>query len=318
MLTGQKIIEYLAKQCSLPDVESSSHWDYYHRNFSFESEKFFGLEGFGNEGKNTTIRARLAHKILQIPFVRMGTTLEQFPKFQNICQNICKKQGKAYTLDVLRQALSLAFVDSFLSDISQKKSFACVIGDGFGAMSCLLLQSRYRKGVVIANLTKTLLVDLWYIRLLKGHDWFERNVVLLTEDNFKNNTRIDLSDYKVVGLEAKNASLIGELEIDLFFNTVSMQEMPRRSIEGYFEYMRRCATKNPVFLYCCNRLEKTHPDGAVIKFFEYPWLDDLVIVDELCPWHQYYYGKGGFPIYKKYDGPIWHRLCQLSSEKSDV
>ena len=66
MLTGQKILEYLAKQCSLPDVESSSHWDYYHRNFSFENENFFGLEVFLNDDKVTLSQENITSKSVKI------------------------------------------------------------------------------------------------------------------------------------------------------------------------------------------------------------------------------------------------------------
>jgi hypothetical protein len=68
-----------------------------------------------------------------------------------------------------------------------------------------------------------------------------------------------------------------------------------------------------VYFYCCNRLEKTLPDGTITRFRNYPWKDDdKIIVDELCPWHQYYY-SASFPFYHQYDGPVQHRLALMAT-----
>lgn len=91
-----------------------------------------------------------------------------------------------------------------------------------------------------------------------------------------------------------------------------MQEMNPDPIAGYFDDMREVAKHQDSFFYCCNRIEKTFPDGTTVRFKEYPWSDsDQVIVDELCPWHQEFYSIKP-PFYHPYDGPIQHRLIKIS------
>jgi len=76
--------------------------------------------------------------------------------------------------------------------------------------------------------------------------------------------------------------------------------------------MREIAGKRRLYFYCCNREEKTLPDGTVARFKDYPWEDtDKFIVDELCPWHQEYYNRS-LPIYRFYDGLHLHRLTRVS------
>ena len=64
--------------------------------------------------------------------------------------------------------------------------------------------------------------------------------------------------------------------------------------------------------YCCNREEKTLPDGTIVKFDNYPWhLSSEIQEDELCPWSQKYYSPRP-PFYRNYLGPIRHRLVKFS------
>jgi len=110
-------------------------------------------------------------------------------------------------------------------------------------------------------------------------------------------------------------------EIDLAINVASMQEMTIGVVNNYFRMMRERKTK---LFYCCNRLEKTLPDGQVTRFKEYGWKnDDIHLIDEKCPWHQYFAGRGTsenvklmnilpIPLLHRYDGVHWHRLSLLS------
>lgn len=44
---GSTAINYLAKKQQLDDSAASSHWQEYHRDFSFGDQGFVGLRGFG-------------------------------------------------------------------------------------------------------------------------------------------------------------------------------------------------------------------------------------------------------------------------------
>jgi hypothetical protein len=91
-----------------------------------------------------------------------------------------------------------------------------------------------------------------------------------------------------------------------------MQEMTIESVSDYFTCMRSAAQGMGPYFYCCNRVEKLLPDGALIRFDEYPWSKaDEVLVDELCPWHQRYYALRP-PFYRPFDGPVQHRLARLA------
>ena len=70
-----------------------------------------------------------------------------------------------------------------------------------------------------------------------------------------------------------------------------MQEMDPPRIVDYFNDLRTISGSR-CFFYCCNREEKKLPDGTITRVRDYPWLtEDLVLIDELCPWHQFYYTK---------------------------
>ena len=58
---------------------------------------------------------------------------------------------------------------------------ACVIGDGFASMTSLLLAIQSAGCVVLVNLTKTLLVDLWYLKLWLGEVDFDTIVKLVSD-----------------------------------------------------------------------------------------------------------------------------------------
>jgi hypothetical protein len=59
---------------------------------------------------------------------------------------------------------------------------------------------------------------------------------------------------------------------------------------------------------------------------DYPWdLLDTHHVDELAPWHQWFFAVGGpspnfkykgvsVPFIHVYDGPHWHRLTKLKAQ----
>ena len=89
-----------------------------------------------------------------------------------------------------------------------------------------------------------------------------------------------------------------------------MQEMSLEMVKTYFSLMRKT---NTLYFYCCNRIEKNMPGGEISSYFNYPWnVNDIHLIDEPCPWHQFYIGAGsnkynikGVPVsfVSEYDGP---------------
>lgn len=317
--SGSSAIDYLATQLDKNDSEESSHWRMYHSKFKFHGNGFKGLQGFGGNPKPYRGLRFLLHKGFQHRIRLLGYKFPGFKNIDTLAAKITAKQNRAYDSDVLRQSLTLAFLKTKLppETLSDLNATACVIGDGFSSMTSLLLASRSVGRVVLVNLTKTLIVDLWYLRLWMGNEAFESSVDLVTEqDSLERALTKPINSNngcgRVLSIQANNHELIRSCPIDLGINIVSMQEMNTPVIKSYFEDLRSVSHKNGLAFYCCNREEKILPDGTATRFSEYPWhSDDNIVVDELCPWTQQYYTFVP-PFYRPYDGLIRHRLVNFS------
>ena len=288
--------------------------DLYHSKFKFTGQGFEGLQAFGGLAPPYRGIRLVLHKLFQRRFRRMGKELGSFYKIEKMAKNITKKQGRAYDLDVLRQSITLAFLSQYLDkQLISSSPTTCVIGDGFASMTSLLLASGLAGKIVLINLSKTLLVDLWYLRLWMGSERFESSVDFVTdEDGLKEALAKPVTNEpggsRVIAIEAANHTLLQKIPVDLVMNIASMQEMDPSTTEAYFDDMRAIAEHRRLIFYCCNREEKTLPDGAVTRFSDYPWQEsDKVLVDALCPWHQQFYTIWP-PLYRSFHGAVRHRL----------
>ena len=251
--------------------------------------------------------------VMQIPYRKMAD--KNIFSLEKLAKKITKKQGRRYDLDVLRQALTISFLHKVVPSLLSKKAVGCVIGDGFASMTSLLLASKSANTIIIINLPKTLLVDLWYLKVWMGEKLFDASVDLVrNKDEFLAalaKPRED-SSVRVVAIEAMNHDLLRIAPIDFVINIASMQEMNPSVIAEYFEDLRVVAKNRKLVFYCANREEKRLPDGTLTKFSQYPWSqNDDVLAEGLCPWHQHYYSFIP-PFYRGYDGPILHKLVRLS------
>ncbi len=315
MYSGNDSINYLSKEIARSDSSASSHWQKYHESFSFIDGHFEGLVGFGGSRKPRFFIFRLLELLMQLKFRKMGGV--NFRLNDQLAQGMALKQNRTYDLDLLRQSLTVSFLQTKVPDFMTPNSTVCVIGDGFSSMTSLLLQSKSAGKVVLINLNKTLLVDLCYLKLWMGDSVFEKSVDLVT-----NKAELDDALSKqvcgtgnVIAIQAVNQDLLEHCPIELVINIASMQEMDPPIIDKYFRSMRAIKSKKILF-YCCNRIQKKLPDGTVTKFKDYPWsADDEIVVDELCPWHQEFYSFRP-PFFRKYDGPIQHRLVSLALNKN--
>ena len=310
--TGLSAINFLAEQVKKDDLAASSHWRKYHTGFQFTGDDFIGLQGFGNLEKPFRKLHLCAHLFLQLKFRRMGSMFPEFKKLDGIAKQITQLQDRAYNLDFLRQTITLAFLKSQIPQKLAENNIVWVIGDGFGSMTSLLLESKSAACVVLINLTKTLMVDLWYLKLSMGEEAFEKSVDLVTEENdiktILEKTKGGDKTPRVIAIQALDHNLLDHVPASLVINIASMQEMDPSVIASYFTHIYNAAQYSDVAFYCCNREEKVLPDGVVARFAQYPWKSaDHVLVDELCPWHQQYYLLK-WPCYRPYDGPVRHQL----------
>jgi hypothetical protein len=264
------------------------------RALSFWVVGFKACKVFGGVGKFGRLK-NMAHRLLQVRFRRMGENSPHFKIIDVLAKKITHQQNRAYDLDVLRQSITLAFLKKHLPVNSLcPNSMVCVIGDGFASMTALLLASQSAGRVVLINLSKTLLVDLWYLRLWMGAEIFEKSVDLVSDESGLNHAmKIEPSKCgmgRIIAIQAAHHELLQKDPVDLAINTASMQEMNPAVIEAYFRDLRAISKRRELFFYSCNREEKILPDGTVTRFSEYPWhAKDQIIVDALCPWHQEWY-----------------------------
>jgi hypothetical protein len=312
MRTGKKIFDYLEKEVSKEDSVSSSHWKKHHQDFQFTGSGFNGLSGFGGFGRSRGLVLSAFEHLLQSRYRKMGGV--NYAYLEKLAYDITTKQNRAYDLDVLRQVLTISFLYDKAPYLLSREGIGCVIGDGFGSMTSLLLASKSAGSVILINLSKTLMVDLWYLKMWMGEHGFQKSVALVSDESELSqalqSSQME-NNVKVIAIQAQNHHLLRYCEPDFTINIASMGEMNPDSIAAYFDNMRSSQHRKSTFLYCCNRVEKILPDGTVTRFAEYPWAsEDKVIVDEYCPWTQDYYSFTP-PFYRKYDGPFKHRLANL-------
>ncbi|NQU34613.1 MAG: putative sugar O-methyltransferase [Bacteroidetes bacterium] len=313
MVDGYKhILEYLYDKyyisCSERSDVTSSYWRTIGVQKVWKKKNCYKVEGYAFGGYRTK------NMINYLKYIPMRILLSYFireyrlPKYLLQAQKtILERFGFLPSIDSYKQILSyntiLKTLDNIDKSIGKKISSICIIGDGYGFFSSLIKLTSPNIKVISVNLGRTLFFDVFYSEkcLPDIHP-------LLLKINSEN---IQLSTSKLVFIEAENYSLLENLEVDLFINIASMQEMNPDVIDKYFKYMRS-SKKSARYFYCCNRLEKVLPDGTITKFINYPWRDcDDVLIDELCPWYQKYISTRP-PFFRLYDSPIQHRFVKLS------
>lgn len=301
---NEEVFAYLRDCIHSPEAGRSAHWAAMLADYACEGHEFQGLDGFGSHQSRSALRL-VAHYIMQTPPRLKGRTYPRFAEIYNIGRRIAASQNRLFDLDMLRQVLTVAFLD-YTIDIEGLQGITLVIGDGFGSLTSLLLSLLPGRHMMLINLTPVLLVDLTYIRKI-----FPGVEIVLVESQAQMAAALNQEKRTIIALRADFQDLIRYAPIALAINISSMHEMQPPIVERYFSNLRS-AQGEQTYLYCCNRIRKELPDGTVTEFMRYPWdLKDNIIVDELCPWHQKYYTFLP-PRYLNYDGPIQHRLVDLS------
>lgn len=129
----------------------------------------------------------------------MAKDIEFFNKIDKKANEITSFQNRANNLDVIRQSLTISF-------LNQKINFnridnVILIGDGFATMKSLLIETKLVERVYFINLRKTLLVDLIYLKKAIGNKRFERETAII---NSKDSIYSLKGKHKYVAIEAEN------------------------------------------------------------------------------------------------------------------
>lgn len=297
MMSGEEAVYFLmAQNRDDGDPAVSSHWEVY---------------SIGGHSRRTPW-GRVAHRFMLRREFRIADEFSNGRELLSLLSRVARLTSRAVDLTMLRQALTLAHIETSLDLARDSTRTWVIIGDGLGLLASLVLLREPAARVIVVNLDKNLLADLTYLRRVLGADFDARTRFIRDGKDIVNFGDFSDPQPRLFALRARDASLLKGVPADIFVNVASMQEMLAKDVYTYFEAMRTVAETREVFFYCCNREEKRHPDGSVIRFSGYGWQDDdEIIADGPCPWHQRHYTLVP-PRYLPYDGPIVHRLAKIA------
>ncbi len=301
------------------DAAASSHWRNEDKlashplvvdplNFDLKTTDSTAFGPLGGISAKVSWKHRFMHRLLQLPLRALGFGLRGFQAADKIAVGIAQAQSRAYDKDLLRHTLTLALLQQHLGKTLDDGTIA-VIGDGFANMSALLLSAHPKAKVILVNLHKSLLFDCVFLRKALPNI----NIRLVQSDTDMADA-LAASDVHCIALAAEDAALMDAAPITLGINILSMMEMDPPVTAAYFDLLRRAPSDKTAF-YCCNRIEKTLPDGTVTRFDAYPWdADDEIMVNAMCHWTRLAYH--GRPPFYYLSNPVRHRLVYL--KKSDA
>ncbi|MDB4852589.1 putative sugar O-methyltransferase [Alphaproteobacteria bacterium] len=212
--------------------------------------------------------------------------------------NLARVQGRVMSYNCVKQALCLNAVEKYGLNFDGKR--VAIIGDGNGYLGMLLKTLYPDVKIIQINLAKVLMFDLIFTSQIFN---FDKVSVVLNSEDYRKTADLNF-------IPAEEVFAINLSDVDFFFSVASMQEMDMRVINSYFELIRSQNLRKTYF-YCCNRVSKKLPDGTVVSFDDYPWLEtDKVAFDEVCDW----YSECPIsrpPFVKEFDGKHKHRLIEI-------
>ena len=319
------LIRYLLSSYYTNDIDHqekdlvSSHWEHYSGLFDVKIDKngylislsgqAFGSLKWGNLGHKILDQATILSHLLHLPHRK------NLLRLRTIAAKVCDAMGLDLTFDAFRQVCSLELMQRNLpDDMRHKQMHIIMIGDGYGVLSALFKSIFPNSTVVMVDIGKTLLFQAYYCQ--KAHSECVHEFV--TKVN-------DIDDVDFVYCPTEKFALLEKSKFDIVVSITSMQEMNVFTIARYFDFLRKCLRSNNLF-YCCNRESKALVGGEVSEFLNYPWNNgDQYLVDEYCPWHQYFFSlslaeKGPrlvgvrVPFVNFYDGRHLHRLAVMDTD----
>ena len=282
---------------------TSSHWKKFGKKTKvIRGKNSFEISAYGISAfqKKTSFLQSLRHVPINLLLSQM---LSQHDAEQQIiisAKSITKSLNIHFDFDHAKHILIFDLLNSY--GLFNTEHLICIIGDGHGFFGTLINTLCPDTRILFVILGRNLLIDA-----ICYSEVFPESEPLLFQ---RHEHRLQLEDKSAIFLEAEHFEWMQNFTISLFINVASMQEMDLPIINRYFEYMRT-SSASPHF-YCCNREEKTLPDGSVTRFADYPWGKEDILLDELCPWYQEYpYTQ--LPFWRPFDGPTRHRLVKLQA-----
>jgi hypothetical protein len=211
--------------------------------------------------------------------------------------------------------IKLLYVVAFLAETITKNKIKkiLIIGDGGGIFSCLLKILYPKLRICIIDLPQVTFFQA--VNLEKKFP--QAKHLLMSNSTIISSQLFESADFVYCPVPALENFEKSEIKFDLAVNIFSMQEMNFKTVEYYFQLIKR-KLHNRGFFYCCNRVEKTLPDGELIKFENFPFPEDAnTSIDESPDFFKCFFSLdpdvwvfSWLPFFSKYRGKIRHKLLQ--------
>lgn len=282
------------------DERKSSHWQKYTQNRQISDTEISGIGGFGNAAKRSPLRQAM-HYAFQRYLVGLSDPVFSTRAYKT-AKAYCADQGRALDMDALRHVFTMNLLKQY-SPNGTIPDCVCIIGDGQANFVSAALCDPSAPKVISINLVDVLANDLPLLAMLPGVTADSIAVVSDTKSLAMARTNPQIH---IILIAAHRVDILRAQSVPLFINIASFQEMTPDVVDEYFDVIR----SNHALHYNCNRLRKVLPGGEELAFYDYPWGDAQILLDEPCPWHQRFYAFR-WPFIRDYDGPTYHRLVQF-------
>lgn len=260
----------------------SSYWQKWVNNFDFKNSAVDVRQLYGDYFTPVRWRSsKFAFRLLVMCELILSNFLSS-PKYflKAICKpsywqlrKVCVKQGRHMNF---ANVVALNAFNLLCNRINPNDATICIIGDGASNfVSMCFAESKKFAKIVSINLAEIHIVET---EMLLKAGISESQMLLV--DSEQSARRFLQSSARIAIVSADDAQILKNLNINIFVNMSSMQEMTTGAISEYFELIK----KSNAYFYCCNREQKKLPDGFIIKFSEYPWSDARFLLDGICPW----------------------------------
>ena len=305
---------YKQESVGTDSVKASAHWKNFSQSFQVEQNpdgSIRKIKGYGFGGSDDNRLSARIMSFIENGLLQAWLSYPGLAKEKKEAKKTVASMGLSFSRDAFRQVCTRYFLKREMAKTNIPVKNILIIGDGHGILAALMSEQYPEARIFLIDLGATLFFQAYYLE----NTFTDKQHVLLD----KNNPSIPENGF--LYCPAERLEDFPSIEIDLAINIASMQEMEITVVNDYFRFLRERKTK---FFYCCNRLEKTLPDGKVTRFTDYQWLkEDIHLTDEKCSWHQFFFARSSapnlklfniipIPLLHHYDGVHWHRLTQLS------
>lgn len=299
----RKLYQRYYQEAAIPVELLSSHWRNFSSKINVKIDNNGNIRQFSGYGFGDLQYTKLVNRFFNFLcnlsyFVKLPDKMDLFFLCGRAKRNL-KIIDSYLSYDCFRQAVSLSVIRKHLKVKEDGAFNVLIIGDGYGFLSSLIKSVYPKCRIVLADIGNVLLfqaVNLQKIFLDSRH-------CFATDDT-------KLADF--IYCPAEHLEDVEDLKYKLIINVASMQEMDYSVINRYFDYMRKYVARDNLF-YCCNRVEKKLPEGEILQFHKYPWVEgDIHLVDEEPQYYKYYMNYK-WPFVHFFDGKMHSRLTVMKT-----